>query len=94
MLTGGVPALLKKLHGRIGAVHVCDSDGTLHHNETSTHCPFGEGYIDFALLAPALVDETAVEWWCIDLCFWPNAWDLVESSRDFVLELLNTKAVA
>lgn len=93
-LAGGVPELLKKLEGRIGAVHVIDSDGTLHHNETSMHCPFEEGYIDFRILAPQLLDVPGVEWWCIDLCFWPNAWDLIESSRDYVLDLLDSKVAA
>ena len=32
-----------KLEGRIGAIHLIDSDGTLHGDETSTHRPFGEG---------------------------------------------------
>jgi sugar phosphate isomerase/epimerase len=37
-LPGGVEELLVKLEGRIGAIHVIDSDGTLHDNETSTQC--------------------------------------------------------
>lgn len=93
-LPGGVPDFLHKLRGRIGAIHLIDSDGTLHHDETSTHRPFGEGYIDFRGLAPQLLDEADVEWWCIDLCFWADAWDLVESSREFVADLLSSKAAA
>ena len=94
ILAGGVPEFLKKLEGRIGAIHIMDSDGTLHHEETSTHRPFGEGFIDFNILAPQLLDVANVEWWCIDLSLWPGAWDLIDSSRDFVLDLLGTKVAA
>jgi sugar phosphate isomerase/epimerase len=93
-LPGGAPEFVKKLEGRVGAIHLIDSDGTLHHNETSTHRPFGEGNIDFHVLAPQLIDVKAVEWWCIDLCFLPGSWELIEPSRDFVLDLLNTKVAA
>ena len=93
-LAGGLPEFLKKLEGCVGAIHLIDSDGTLHHKETSTHRPFGEGFIDFHILAPQLLDITTIDWWCIDLAFWPGAWDLIESSRDFVLDLLETKVAA
>ncbi|MGH7485418.1 MAG: sugar phosphate isomerase/epimerase family protein, partial [bacterium] len=93
-LPGGVAEFLKLLNGRIGAIHLIDSDGTLHHDETSTHRPFGEGYIDFQSLAPQLLAVPAIEWWCIDLCFWAGSWELVESSREFVRNLLNAKAAA
>lgn len=93
-LPGGVAEFLNLLKGRIGAIHLIDSDGTLHHDETSTHRPFGEGYIDFQSLAPKLLAVPGIEWWCIDLCFWAGSWELVESSRDFVRNLLNAKAAA
>jgi sugar phosphate isomerase/epimerase len=93
-LQGGLPEFLMKLEERVGAIHIIDSDGTLHHKETSTHRPFGEGFIDFHILAPQLLDFTNVGWWCVDLAYWPGAWDLIESSRDFVLDLLDTKVAA
>lgn len=93
-LPGGVSEFLNLLKGRIGAIHLIDSDGTLHHDETSTHRPFGEGDIDFQSLAPKLLGVPGIEWWCIDLCFWAGSWELVESSRDFVRNLLNAKAAA
>lgn len=93
-LVGGAPALLKKLEGRVGAIHIIDSDGTLHHNETSMHQVFGEGYIDFHILAPQMLDIAGIEWWCIDLCYLPDAWELLEPSRDFVLDLIDSKAAA
>jgi sugar phosphate isomerase/epimerase len=93
-LPGGVPEFLKKLQGRIGAIHLIDSDGTLHGDETSTHRPFGEGLIDFKSLAPQLLKVPNIEWWCIDMCFWAGSWELVEPSRKFVAKLLSTKAAA
>jgi len=88
ILPGGVEAFLDKLQGRVGAVHLIDSDGTLHHDETSTHRPFGEGLIDFNRLAPKLLAIPNIDWWTIDLCFWAGSWELVESSREFVAGLL------
>ncbi|HVW86946.1 MAG TPA: sugar phosphate isomerase/epimerase [Bryobacteraceae bacterium] len=88
VLVGGVEEFLDKLQGRIGAIHLIDSDGTLHRDETSTHRPFGQGRIDFDRLAPKLLAVPNIEWWTIDLCFWAGAWDLIEQSRQFVADLL------
>ena len=64
---------------RIGTVHLIDSDNTLHHDQTSTHAPFGEGVLDFDAIIEALKKVGyAGPWWTIDLCFWPTAWDIVE----------------
>ncbi len=93
-LPGGVMEFLKKLDGRIGAIHLIDSDGTLHHDETSTHRPFGEGYIDFGGLTPELLKVPGIEWWCIDLCFWAGSWEIVEPSLQFVRRLLTAKTAA
>jgi sugar phosphate isomerase/epimerase len=82
-LPGGVQALLARLAGRIGAIHLADSDGSLFGDETSTHLPLGEGLIDFAALAPKLL-ALPVEWWCVDLCFCEKAWDLIEPSLAYV----------
>lgn len=90
-LPGGVDELLSLCEGRIGHIHLIDSDGTLHGDETSTHRPFGEGLVDFKALAPRLLAVPNIEWWCIDLCFWPDAWELVESSRQFVAGLLGQR---
>jgi len=88
-LAGGVREFLHLLRGRIGAIHLIDSDGTLHADETSTHRPFGEGYVDFKGLTPQLLAVPNIEWWCVDLCFWPGSWELVEPSLKFVNGLLN-----
>ena len=93
ILPGGVEEFLDKLQGRIGAIHLIDSDGTLHRDETSTHRPFGEGLIDFDRLAPKLLAVPNIEWWTIDMCFWAKSWELVESSREFVAGLLSRHAL-
>ncbi len=46
-LKGGVIEMIQMLKGKIGHIHLIDSDGTLHNDETSTHRPFGEGDAGF-----------------------------------------------
>ena len=91
-LIGGVPEFLKKVEGRTGALHVMDSAASLGEDRV-THRVFEEGVIDFRLLGPQLV-EVPVEWWCVDLAFCPEAWDLMESSRDYVQAIMDAKTAA
>lgn len=87
-LPGGALELLHKLRGRITHIHLIDSDGTLHHDETSTHAPFGKGVLDWDQLAPELVRcGVPHDWWCVDLCFWPNAWDVTADAKKFLDKL-------
>jgi sugar phosphate isomerase/epimerase len=88
-LKGGVLEFIELCKGRIGHVHLIDSDGTLHGNETSTHRPFGEGKVNFDQVIPAI--EAAGykgPWWTIDLCFWPDAWEVTENSKKFLARYL------
>lgn len=90
-LPGGVVELARKLRGKINHIHLIDSDGTLHDNETSTHAPFGRGKIDFDELLPELTkNDMGHDWWTIDLCFWPNAWDVTQECKKAV-DILNEK---
>lgn len=76
------------VEGMIGDIHIIDSDNTLHDDHTSTHAPFGEGVIDFEKVVPAVVDAGYTsEWWTIDLCFWPQAWELTEASKEYCDQL-------
>lgn len=86
---GSVAEYVRQCGDRIGTVHLIDSDNTLHHDMTSTHAPFGEGVLDFDDIMSALI-ATGYRgpWWTIDLCFWPTAWDIAESSFRYVDELL------
>jgi sugar phosphate isomerase/epimerase len=84
-----VVEFIGRMGKRIGTVHLIDSDNTLHHDETSTHAPFGEGVLDFDSIIEALkANGYTGPWWTIDLCFCPKAWDIVESSHRFVDQLL------
>ena len=84
-LCGGALELLEKLHGKITHVHLIDSDGTLNEHHTSTRLPFGKGMLDFDKLAPALLTcGVPNDWWCVDLCFWPGAWEVAADCRRFL----------
>lgn len=87
-LPGGALELAQKLRGKINHVHLIDSDGTLHDDETSTHAPFGEGILNFDELVPEL-NRSGIphDWWTIDLCFWPNAWVVTEQCKKSIDEL-------
>ena len=87
-LPGGALELAQKLRGKINHIHLIDSDGTLHDDETSTHSPFGEGDIDFDALLPEL-NRSGVkhDWWTIDLCFWSDAWAVTERCKKAIDEL-------
>ncbi|NLT98199.1 MAG: sugar phosphate isomerase/epimerase, partial [Christensenellaceae bacterium] len=69
-----------------------DSDGTLNVAETSTHAPVGDGVIDFDVVIPALLDIAGYkgDWWAIDLCEWPDAWNATARCKAFV-DALNEK---
>jgi sugar phosphate isomerase/epimerase len=72
-LAGGVVEYGQMLATHIGHFHVIDSDGSLHHEETSTHTPFGEGRIDFKAVVTALAPILEpLDWWCVDFCFCPT----------------------
>jgi len=87
-LPGGALDLARRLRGKINHVHLIDSDGTLHDDETSTHAPFGEGVLDFDTLLPELNrNPMPHSWWTIDLCFWPDAWEVTERSKKAVDQL-------
>jgi sugar phosphate isomerase/epimerase len=93
-LPGGELELLQKLKGKITHVHLIDSDGSLNEHNTSTHNPFGTGKLNWDRLAPALMDAGVPnDWWCVDLCFWPNAWDVTADSKKF-LDKLRAKYAA
>jgi sugar phosphate isomerase/epimerase len=90
ILPGGVDELLEKLRPRINHVHLDDSDGTLYGDETSTHRPLGEGKIDLKSLAPKLLKLDGIDWWCVDLCFCADSWNLIGPSLEHARNLLTT----
>jgi len=88
VLEGGVVEFLEMCKDRIGLMHVIDSDGTLNGEGTSTHAPFGEGVMDFDVIIPAVLDKANYkgDWWAIDLCEWPDAWNATARCKAFVDE--------
>lgn len=91
VLPGGCLEMAQKLKGKINHIHLIDSDGTLHHDETSSHPPFGDGYLDFDAIVPVLLDAGVPhDWWTIDLCFWPDAWKVTERCKKSI-DALNKK---
>jgi sugar phosphate isomerase/epimerase len=93
-LPGGAAEFARILGAHIGYVHLIDSDNTLHDNWTSTHAPFGAGCIDFDAVVEAILEAGyRDDWWTIDLCFWPNAWEVLGESKRFMDDLLNRHGV-
>ena len=88
-LPGGIMEFIGMCKNKIGLVHLIDSDGTLNDTGTSTHAPFGQGHIDFDQVILALLEVAGYkgEWWAIDLCEWPNAWEVAEDCYKFVSRL-------
>jgi sugar phosphate isomerase/epimerase len=94
-LPGGELELLEKLKGKITHVHLIDSDGTLNEHNTSTHNPFGTGRLHFDKLLPALRQAGVPhDWWCVDLCYWPDAWNVTEQSKKFLDQMREKYAAA
>jgi sugar phosphate isomerase/epimerase len=88
-LPGGAVELLHKLKGRINHLHLIDSDGSLNEHNTSTHNPFGTGHLNFDQLVPELHQAgVPSDWWCVDLCFWPNAWQVTADSKKYLDQYL------
>ncbi|WP_195909054.1 sugar phosphate isomerase/epimerase [Microlunatus sp. Gsoil 973] len=90
ILPGGVAEYARLLSGHIGHLHLIDSDGSLHNDETSSHLPFGQGRIDFDELVEAIPDELfALPFWTVDFCFCETAEADGRDAVGFVRELLN-----
>ena len=90
-LEGGCLELAQRLRGKINHIHLIDSDGTLHNDETSMHSPFGDGYLNFDEILPELgKNDLRHDWWTIDLCFWPDAWAVTKRCKK-ALDDLNVK---
>lgn len=93
LLPGGVAEYAGLLGDRILHLHLIDSDGSLHDNETSAHLPFGQGHIDFAATLEALPGGGLdLPWWTVDFCFWPNTEVDGRTAVPVVRDLINRTA--
>jgi sugar phosphate isomerase/epimerase len=89
-LPGGEIEMAERLRGRIGLIHLIDSDNSIHDEFTSTHAPFGRGVIDFDKLMGVLKTvEYENPWWTVDLCFWPDPERESTSSLRFIRDLMS-----
>ena len=59
-------------------------------DETSTHFPLGLGVIDFDEIMPELAKASRLshDWWTIDLCFWPDAWNATATCKTALDQLI------
>jgi sugar phosphate isomerase/epimerase len=94
-LEGGVAEYARLVNEHIGHVHLIDSDGSLHDDETSAHIPFGEGNVDFPAALEALRPAIdGLEWWGIDFCFCPTTEVDGRKAVPFVRDLAERHAEA
>jgi sugar phosphate isomerase/epimerase len=73
LLPGGAVEYARMMAPYLGHLHLIDSDGSLHDEETSEHVPFGRGLIDFDAVIDALGPAALrLPWWTIDFCYCPT----------------------
>lgn len=92
-LEGGAVEFARRLKGKIGHVHICDTDSNTWQNAFGTHLGIGKGIIDFDELIPALATSYDGEWWSVDAIpmtteSWTDTWN-----DRFTLDELLTKHV-
>jgi sugar phosphate isomerase/epimerase len=79
-LEGGQVEFVKMMAGKIGHMHVCDTDSNTWHNAFGTHLGIGKGVVDFDALIPAVVDcGYTSKWWSVDAIpmtaeTWADTW--------------------
>lgn len=92
LLPGGQVEMLSRLRGRIGHVHLCDTDGDIAQNMFARKLALGTGMIDFEALLPALAAAYDGEWWGLDVITldsgsWGAAWDGLGFIREALADL-------
>ena len=89
-LVDSVVAYAEALLPYIRHVHLADSDGTLHDQDTSTHVPLGRGRVDFPGLVRALSPiASRLPWWCVDLCYCDGADVKATAALAYVRQLVD-----
>jgi len=79
-LAGGQLEFVEMMKGKIGHMHVCDTDSNTWHNAFGTHLGIGKGIVDFDALIPAVVDAGYTsKWWSVDAIpmnadSWADTW--------------------
>lgn len=89
-LEGGVVEFARLVKPWVRHLHLIDSVGVLHDDETSEHLPFGTGEVDFdAVITELGTAATELPWWTVDYCFWPHTERDGVAGAKFVRELAN-----
>jgi sugar phosphate isomerase/epimerase len=92
VLPGGTAEYAALIRERMGHLHLIDSDGELHDDDTSTHIEFGNGYVDFPATLHALGERLeAMEWWCVDFCFNPAGPEGAKVAVPFLRDLARSR---
>lgn len=79
-LAGGQLEFVEMMKGKIGHMHVCDTDSNTWMNAFGTHLGIGKGNVDFDALIPAVVDAGYTsKWWSVDAIpmnadSWADTW--------------------
>jgi sugar phosphate isomerase/epimerase len=75
----------------INDVHLIDSNGKLHDDDTSEHVPMGEGRVSFDTVTPELLRIAKLErpTLTLDVCFWPDAKHAASVSLPVARSLIN-----
>ena len=79
-LEGGQVEFVEMMAGKIGHMHVCDTDSNTWHNAFGTHLGIGKGVVDFEALIPAVVASGYTSpWWSVDAIpmtteSWADTW--------------------
>jgi sugar phosphate isomerase/epimerase len=97
LLDGGAAGFAALVAPWVRHLHLIDSDGSLHDEDTSVHLPFGRGEVDFAAVLSGLGENAArLPWWTVDYCFWPataqdaaTGAETVREIRDSFLETVD-----
>lgn len=100
-LDGGIEEFAQMCKDKIGMVHLIDTDGTVVYLGldilgdkkqkaelvTSKHSQFGQGYLDFDKIIPAILDKGNYtgDWWVLDLEATP--FEEIKPNLDFVKNL-------
>lgn len=93
-LEGGQVEFVKMMAGKIGHMHVCDTDSNTWQNLFGTHLGIGKGVVDFDALIPAVLDSGySSPWWSVDAIpmsvdTWADTW-----ADKFTLDALLDKHV-
>lgn len=88
VLVGGISEFFRKLRGKVGRVHIIDSDGTINEHHTSTHVPLFDGVLKFNDFMPDVAASSSDDVWTIDLCFCPDAWGNLQKCKDGLDQLI------